>query len=347
MLQKIDLKRAALIIGGLFIVSFSYYGYQIFKTPNLSTETKDGYYLKIPSNSANYETVLDSLKKNNIVRDEVSFRFLAKIFKYPQNVKAGRYFISKDMGNYAAIQMLKEGIQKPVKLTFNNIRLKEDLIKKVGVKFEFDSTALIKLLDSTQICEKYGFTKETIMCMFLPNTYEVFWNTDASKLLGRMKHEYDVFWTENRKQKAQEIGFTPIQVAILASIVEEETKNNEEKPRVAGLYINRLNTQMPLQADPTVKFALKNFAIKRILNYQLQTNSPYNTYKFAGLPPGPIRLAELSSIEAVLNYEKHNYTYMCANPALNGTHIFAENYHDHLNNAKMYQAALDKLNIKK
>lgn len=348
MFEKRNLWRTLVIVFSFFTASFSLYCWQIFRTPNLQADQKEGFYLYIPSNSPNFETVMDSLRKHKVVKDEISFMFLTKILKYRDRVKAGRYFIHKDMGNYEAIQMLKKGEQNPIKLTFNNIRLKEELIRKVGSKFEFDSTAFSKMLLSDSVCRVYGFDSETVMCMFLPNTYEVYWNATPQKLFGRMKDEYDRFWTETRKQKAQAIGLTPTQVQILASIVEEEqAKKQDERPRVAGLYMNRLNTQMPLQADPTVKFALKDFAIKRILNAQLQTNSPYNTYKIVGLPPGPIRLADLTSIEAVLNYEKHDYTYMCASPDLNGYHIFANNYTDHLRNAALYQEALNKLGIKK
>jgi UPF0755 protein len=347
MLKGDNLKKAIFWVAGLFITCFAYYVWQIFTTPNFDTKEQDTFVLYIPSNSAKYETVLDSLKKNKIVRDETSFRFLSKILKYPQHVKAGRYVIKKSMGNYALINKLKEGNQDPVKLTFNNVRLKEDLIKKIGHKFEFDSTALVKMLDDTSLCAKYGFNSETMMCMFLPNTYDVFWSTTPEKLLDRMQAEYKRFWNDDRLAKAKAIGMSPTEVQILASIVEEETKKNDEKPRVAGLYMNRLNTQMPLQADPTIKFALKDFGIKRILNNQLSVNSPYNTYRNLGLPPGPIRLADLTSIDAVLSYERHNYTYMCASPEFNGYHIFTDSYADHLNNARLYQDALNKRNIMK
>ncbi|MFC0183217.1 UPF0755 protein [Pseudarcicella hirudinis] len=346
MQKSSKLFRYLILAFSLFAAMFSYYIWQVAKTPNFKTDEKTGYYLLIPS-GATFETVWDSLSKKKIVKDELSFKFLVKLLKYRENVKEGRYKITAEMGNYEMLKKLKSGNQDPVRLTFNNVRLKKDLIHKIGNRFEFDSTKFASMLESEELAQKYGFTSETIMCMFLPNTYNILWNTKPEKFFGRMKSEYDHFWTDARKKRAQELGFTPIQVAILASIVEEETKAEDEKPKVAGLYINRLNLKMPLQADPTVKFALKDFAIKRILTAQLQVNSPYNTYKIIGLPPGPIRLAELSSIDAVLNYEKHNYTYMCANPALNGTHIFAENFQDHLNNARLYQAALNKLNIRK
>lgn len=339
--------RIFIIVFSFFSASFSLYIWQIFRTPNLQADKSESFTLLIPSQHANFETVWDSLKAHSVVKDEVSFKFLCKILKYKDHVKAGRYVINKDMGNYAAIKMLKAGEQTPVKLTFNNVRLQKDLIHKIGTKFEFDSLSFATLISSDSVCRKYGFTTETILCMFLPNTYQVYWDTTPQKLLDRMKFEYDNFWTNDRKAKANILGMSTTDVQILASIVEEETKKNDEKPMVAGLYLNRLKINMPLQADPTVKYALKDFGIKRILLEQLRVDSPYNTYKNTGLPPGPIRLADLSSVDAVLNPTKHNYTYMCANPALNGTHIFAENYEDHLKNAALYQAALNQLGIKK
>lgn len=339
--------KYTIVIFSLLAASFSLYVWQVTTTPNLQADQKEGFYLRIPSEGATFQTVWDSLQKNDVVKDEMSFKFLARLTKYTQSVKPGRYYIKPNMGNYAALMMLRKGEQTPVKLTFNNVRLKEDLVKKIGIKFEFDSTAFAAMLSSDSVCRFYGFDTETIMCMFLPNTYEVYWNTSPQKLFGRMKSEYDRFWTPERRQKAAAMNFTPVQVSVLASIVEEETKKTDEKPRVAGLYLNRLRTNMPLQADPTIKFALKDFGIKRILFSQLQVNSPYNTYRNVGLPPGPIRLADLSSLEAVLNYEHHDYTYMCASPEFNGYHIFATNYDDHLKNAALYQDALNKLGIKK
>jgi UPF0755 protein len=212
---------------------------------------------------------------------------------------------------------------------------------------EADSLQFNALLNNTPLVTQYGFDTTTIMCMFLPNTYEFYWNTSAQQLLDRMNREYLKFWTEERKQKAASINFTPIQVSILASIVEaEQARKNDEKPRVAGLYINRLKQNMPLQADPTLVFALKNFSLKRILKGHMQLESPYNTYKYTGLPPGPINLPTLASVNAVLNYEKHDYIYMCAKEDFSGYHNFADNFEDHLKNARLYQKALNAANIR-
>lgn len=346
MQKNTKLLKYVFITFALFATMFSYYIWQITKTPNYQVDEKKGFTLLIPK-GATFETVWDSLSRNKIVKDELSFKFLAKLLKYKENVREGRYVIKANMGNYEVIKKLRSGDQDAIRLTFNNIRLKKDLIHKIGNKFAFDSTSLIKVLEDTATARKYGFSNETFMCMFLPNTYEVFWNTTPDKLLGTMKTWYDKFWTEERKRKATAIGLDPIKAQIMASIVEAETKKADEKPRVAGVYMNRLHINMPLGADPTVIFAHQDFTIKRVTKAQLQINSPYNTYKVVGLPPGPINLPDLASIDAVLNYEKHDYMYFCAKEDFSGYHNFAVTYPDHLNNARIYQEALNKLKIMK
>jgi len=346
MFERKNIWKTLIVAFSLLAASFSFYVWQMFRTPNLNTNSEQDFYLLIPS-GATYPQVLDSLNKNKIINDQTTFRFLAKAMKYPELVKAGRYRIRPDMGNYEAVKLLRSGNQTPVRLTFNNIRLKSDLIHKVGTKFEFDSLQFARMLDSDSVTRFYGFTPTTILAMFIPNTYEVFWTTPAEKLLGRMKSEYDKFWTAERKQKAKALNLTPVEVSTLASIVEAETKSQPEKPRVAGVYLNRLRMNMPLQADPTVIYALGDFGIRRLLRSQMFFDSPYNTYVHTGLPPGPINLPDPRSIDAVLNAESHRYLYFCASPDLNGTHIFATNLTDHLANARLYQAALDRLGIKK
>lgn len=342
-----NFKIGAFLTIAVLTTTFTFYFWQLFKTPNLQTESKENFALLIPK-GATYQSVLDTLNKHNVIRDQISFRFLAKFLKYPENIEPGRYVIKPSMGNYAAIKKLMSGNQDAVKLTFNNIRLKEELIQRIGGKFEFGEQKLREALSNPEVCQKYGMDTLTIVSMFLPNTYDVFWDVNTTKFLDRMHSEYKKFWNDERLKKADSIGLTPVQVAILASIVEEEqARKVDERPRVAGLYMNRLKSGMPLQADPTIKFALNNFAIRRVLTSDLQINSPYNTYKFTGLPPGPIRVADLNSLKAVLDYEKHNYTYMCAKADLSGYHAFADNFKDHLNNARMYQAELNRLNIKK
>jgi UPF0755 protein len=338
---------------GLFLViailttTFTFYFWQIFKTPNLQVDKKESFVLMVPE-GATFQTVLDSLDKHEVINDNISFRFLAKLLKYTENVKPGRYVIKPETGNYKGIKKLMSGVQDPVKLTFNNIRLKEDLIKRIGSRFEFGETKFREALNSQEVCQKYGLDTMTIVSMFLPNTYDIFWTTGTEKFLDRMHSEYKKYWSSEKVAKAKAIGLTPVQVSILASIVEEEQAQKvDERPKVAGMYINRLNAMMPLQADPTIKFALQDFAIKRVLNEQLRFKSPYNTYLNTGLPPGPIRVADFNSLNAVLNHEQHDYLYMCAKADLSGYHAFAKTYPDHLNNARMYQAELNKRKIMK
>ena len=338
---------------GLFVTlamlttTFTFYFWQIFRTPNIQLDKQTSFALLIPEN-ATYQTVLDTLNKHDVINDHISFQFLAKLLNYPDNIKPGRYVFKPNTNNYNAVKKLLSGVQDPLKLTFNNIRLKEDLIERIGGKFEFGEENFRKALNSPEVCNKYGLDTLTIVSMFLPNTYEIFWTTSTEKFLDRMHSEYKKYWTAERVAKAKEIGLTPVQVSILASIVEEEqARKVDERPRVAGLYINRLNALMPLQADPTIKFALQDFAIKRILNEQLRVKSAYNTYVNTGLPPGPIRVADFNSLNAVLNYDKHDYLYMCAKADLSGYHAFAKTYPEHLNNARMYQAELNRLKIMK
>lgn len=337
---------------GLFIAlavittTFTFYFWQIFKTPNLLVEKEENFVLLIPEH-ATFNTVMDTLTKHDVVHDHISFRFLARFLNYQEDVKPGRYIIKPKSNNKEVIDKLKEGKQDAVKLTFNNIRLKSDLVNRIGHRFAFGQKALNDALNNPAVANKYGMDTTTIVSMFLPNTYDIYWTTSTEKFLDRMHSEYKKFWNDERIAKAKEIGLSPVEVSVLASIVEEEqARKVDERPKVAGLYINRLRANMPLQADPTVKFALQDFGIKRVLLAHLNVDSPYNTYRNTGLPPGPIRVADLKSLDAVLNYEKHDYIYMCAKADLSGYHAFSNNYNEHLKNARAYQMALNKLNIK-
>jgi UPF0755 protein len=338
---------AILIVVSVLFATFSFYGWQVFKTPNLQTGEGDKDFELFIPRGATFKTVMDSLDAHDVVHDKMSFRFLARFMKYTDNVKNGRYIIKKEMSNQEAIRKLRMGAQDPMKLTFNNIRLKDELIAKLGNKFEFGPQTLDTLLKDPTVCERYGFDTTTIMCMFLPNTYEFFWTTSAENFLDRMGKEYKKFWTPERQQKAKDMGLTQTQVQTLASIVESESKKNDEKPRVAGVYWNRLQKGMLLEADPTLVFALRDFTIRRVLNVHKQIDSPYNTYRFKGLPPGPINLPTLSSIDAVLNHENHDYLYFVARTDFSGYHTFAKTYEEHMNNARIYHAELNKRGIMK
>lgn len=261
-------------------------------------------------------------------------------------IHPGAYLLGNSANTLTTYRRLKAGIQTPVNLTLPSVRTVERLFKTVSQQLMTDSASLARLLTDSAYCAQIGYTKETLPCLFIPNTYEVYWTMSPETFIKRMQKEHDRFWNEERKSKAQSIGLTPEEVVTLASIVEEETANNAEKPIVAGLYINRLHANMPLQADPTVKFALQDFGLRRILHAHLEVNSPYNTYKNSGLPPGPIRIPSIQGIESVLNYTRHNYLYMCAKEDFSGTHNFAATFSQHQANARRYQQELNRRNIK-
>lgn len=261
-------------------------------------------------------------------------------------IHPGAYRFGQSDNCLTVYKRLKSGAQTPVNLTLPSVRTVGKLLKTVSHQLMTDSSNLARLLMDSTYCAQIGYSTETLPCLFIPNTYEVYWTMTPEAFVKRMQKEHDRFWNEERKAKAQSIGLTPEEVATLASIVEEETANNAEKPMVAGLYINRLHADMPLQADPTVKFALQDFGLRRILHTHLETDSPYNTYKHTGLPPGPIRIPSIQGIESVLNYTRHNYLYMCAKEDFSGTHNFAATFSQHLANARKYQQELNRRKIK-
>ncbi|QJD80410.1 endolytic transglycosylase MltG [Spirosoma rhododendri] len=342
-----NVKIGLFLTVSILLTTFTFYFWQIFRTPNLQTNDGDKTFaLLIPSGST-FESVMDTLKTHKVLDDEVSFRFLAKLMKYPDHVKVGRYEIKPRTGNRDALVKLRNGSQDALPITFNNIRLKSDLIERLGSKFEFGPDALGKRLNDPAVCEKYGFDTTTIVCLFLPNTYEFFWTIKPDAFLERMGSEYKKFWTPERQAKAKALGLTQTQVQVLASIVKAETNKTDEQPRVAGVYLNRLKRGIKLEADPTVIYALRDFGIRRLLNKQLAVDSPYNTYRYTGLPPGPINLPAPATIDAVLNAEKHDYLFFVVDARFNGYHTFSKTLSEHLANARLYQQALTKMKIMK
>jgi UPF0755 protein len=293
-----------------------------------------------------YDRLLQQLQSTARLKDTRLFNRLAQRMKYPENMKIGRYEIKPGMSYLAAIRMLRNGQQMPVKLTFNNVRLKQDLADRIADQLVFSSQELLNRLNDPAVAASYGLDTTTLTTLFIPNTYEIYWNTTVDKWLERMKKEYDRFWTKERLAKANAIRLNPVEVSILASIVEEETAARREYPVVAGLYLNRLKKGMLLQADPTVKFAIGDVTLRRILNTHLQVESPYNTYKHPGLPPGPIRIPSIEAIEGVLNYRDHNYLYMCAKEDFSGTHNFAVTLEEHNRYAQKYREALNRNHIR-
>ncbi len=330
----------------IFSVAFLVVGfraYQLFRYV-FEENVKNDIVLIIPEQTT-FNQILEDLQAQDALVNYKGFTWVAKKKKYTQSIKVGRYLLQKGQNNNDVVNMLRIGKQKPVKVTFNNIRFKEDLAGAVSKYILADSAEILTIFSDSAFIAESGFTPETFKSIFIPNTYEVYWNTSVKNFAKRMKIEYDTFWNTARKQKAEELGLTPSEVITLASIVQEETIKAEEKPVVAGLYINRIKKGIALQADPTIKFAIGDFTIQRVLNKHLEMDSPYNTYKYAGLPPGPINFPEVSSIDAVLNYDKNNNLYMCAKEDFSGYHNFARTISQHNRNAEKYRNALNELKI--
>lgn len=328
------------LVFSILLISFGYYGYQICYTPNILVD-KNARPLIIPR-GATFKDVQTMLDKGRYVEDLLSFSFLSKLMDYDEQVKPGRYLLKPNLSNVEVIRILRAGIQAPVNVTFNNVRLVKDLSEKItrnlNMKPEEFEAALIKFAMNNP----YGFNKDNVLCMFIPNTYEVYFNVSPEELIDRMHTEYERFWDEERRKKATETGLTPIEVSILASIVQAESVLKDEAPVIAGLYINRLKKDIPLQADPTLVFAVGDFSLKRVLNEHKEIDSPYNTYRYRGLPPGPVNMPEIYAIDAVLGYTKSNYLYMCAREDFSGRHNFTHSYREHMNNAVRYQRALTR-----
>ncbi len=330
-----------IILVTIFATLIGYLTYRKIYSPNVKVPKT---YLYIPTGSG-YEDVVESLLKDSLLKSIESFKWLAEKKNYPNHIYPGRYKLDSTMSNNDIINKLRSGFQEPIKVIFNSIRTREQLAGKIAKQIEPDSIELVKLFYNDSLISNLGLKQETFTCIFLPNTYEFWWNTSGEKFVSRMKVEYQRFWNEDRMNKATKLNLTQEDVITLASIVDEETLYNDEMPRVAGVYINRLRRRMHLQADPTLKFALGDFSIKRVLNVHKRINSPYNTYRNYGLPPGPISIPSIAAIEAVLNYENHNYLYFCAKPDFSGYHNFAKTLSQHNINAREYQRALNRERI--
>jgi len=329
-----------LLAGG----AIAYYIYGIVLKPNVWTPNAEPVYVYIPTDSG-FDDVKLLLYSKGLIIHRKNFEWWAGKKKYPELVKPGRYQIKNGMSNNELINMLRAGKQVPVQLIFNNVRDIYQLAQRVSRQIEADSASIVNLLTDSTYMALLGFTKETASVMFIPNTYEIYWNTSAEEFIKRMHDEYIKFWSGSRTEKAGKMNMTIPEVVTLASIVEKETNKNDEKPVIAGVYINRLKAGWRLQADPTVIYALNDYSIKRVLNKHKEIKSPYNTYKVSGLPPGPICIPSISSIDAVLNYTHHNYLYFCAKDDLSGYHAFAKTNKQHQRNAKKYQEALNKMGI--
>ncbi|HOU02019.1 MAG TPA: endolytic transglycosylase MltG [Bacteroidales bacterium] len=332
-----------LVAAGILALILIFFSYKILFEPGIKVN-QEKTTIYIPS-EATYGQVIDSLEANLNVRNLKLLKWVAEKKKYPLLVKPGRYFIDKDLSYNALIDLLRSGRQSPVNVTFNNIRTLNDLAGRVGGKIEADSAEIINFLSDPDNYAKDGFTKDNIIAVFIPNTYEFFWNTSASEFYDRMLKEYKKFWNKDRLARAKEKNLDPLEVSILASIIDDEVTKADEKPKIAGVYLNRLKRGIPLQACPTIKFALNDFTITRVLTKHLSFESPYNTYKYRGFPPGPIGCPSIEGIEAVLDAEDHDYLYFAAKADFSGYHNFSRTLSEHNRYAADYQRELNRRRI--
>jgi UPF0755 protein len=335
---KYIIPLSAIIVGiGLVFLFKQLFGLNIHPKEDNAT-------IYIPDD-ASYEQAMDSVRANLDVRNIKILEWVAEKKKYAKLVKPGKYVIDKPMSYNELINILRGGRQSPIRITFNNVRTINDLAGRIGGQIEADSAEIINFFSDPGNYSKDGFKPENVISIFIPDTYEFYWNTGAGKLYNRMLREYRKFWSRERLQKSEAANLTPVEVSTLASIVDEEALKADEKPRIAGVYLNRLSRGIPLQADPTIKFAINNFNVNRILFKHLEVDSPYNTYKHAGLPPGPIGCASINGIDAVLNAEKHDYLYFAAKADFSGYHNFSRTLSEHNRYANQYQRELNKRRI--
>ncbi len=329
---------AVILLGGGFIA------YKVFG-PTVAAPEKKYFYIKTGSTYNDVKADLTFLK---IIPGEFWFNQLAKRLNYTNAVKAGRYEIKNGMSLFSLVRMLRAGNQSPVNLVITKLRTKEDLAAKIGNSFECDSLSVISLLNNSDSLKKYNLDSNTVMTAVIPNTYSLLWNTSPARIFKKLFNEKEKFWNEEREKKAAALNMTSVQVYTMASIVEEETNKDEDKGKVASVYINRIETGQRLEADPTIKFALRNFGLKRIRDSHKKAAaaSPYNTYYNAGLPPGPICTPSAKTIDAVLNAPVTNYLFFVARPDWSGLSNFTHSYDEHLVNARNYQHFLDSVNIK-
>ena len=342
--KRYILRTILLAIGVLSVLASAFVAEQYYRWHICNFRSRDGEqhsYNIYPG--ASIDSVLTLIREDYDISSETDLtlhiRFL--VFNHPE---PGHYLFPAQLGDRELIERLKFGRQTPLRITWNNfVRTREDLAGKVTTHLLMDSVTLLQYLEDDDFLSNYGLNKETSRCLFIPNTYEVYWNITPEQLFDRMQREYNYFWNDERRAKADSLGLTPIEIAIIASIVEGESHNKREMPLIASLYLNRVKKGMLLQACPTVKYAVGDFKLKRILYRHLAVDSPYNTYKNPGLPPGPIRCPSPETLDMVLNAPKTDYLYMCASPELNNTHIFSSSYSGHAAAARQYRHTMDTI----
>ena len=333
-----------LIVFSTLLSTTSVYTYQMLFSPNFLINQPDK--MIIIEDNTDFKTLTNQLIEDTLLNDIISFSFLSKLMKYSENVKEGNYKVKMNMSNYDLISMLRSGNQTPINITFSYSRKINDLAQNISQKLKISEKELMDYIIKNGL-SNYGFDSQNIIGMFLPDTYEVYWDITPKKLLDKMKKEYDKFWNSERIRKLKRVNLSKNEVITLASIVASETNKIDEADRIAGVYINRLRKKMLLQADPTLIFAANDFSIRRVLNKHKKIKSPYNTYMNKGLPPGPIRLSPKKYIDAVLNFEDHSYIYFCAKDDFSGYHEFAITLSEHNKNARKFQRALNKRKIYK
>ena len=330
----------AIVVVVIFLVKM----YNSFFKPSVSINKANTSVLFIPT-GADFQTVLRELEKENILKDKTGFIWLAKKKNYTLSVKPGRYRVSDGMSNNELLNMLRAGKQEPVRFMFAHVRTLKELAGIAADQLEPEQVDFSRYFLNDSVPALFGFTKESFPAMFIPNTYEIYWNTTPEEFTKRMKREYIAFWAGSRTRKTEEIKLTRLEVSTLASIVDQESLHDDENPTIAGVFMNRIKNGIPLQSDPTIIYAMNDFSIRRVLNVHRKVNSPYNTYLNSGLPPGPISIPTIAAIDAVLNYSNHNYLYFCAKPDLSGYHNFARTLSQHNENARLYHNALNKRKI--
>lgn len=341
--MTVRISMLVVFLGLIVMVLVVYNLYSRIFVPNVTLDAEHAIFY-IPTGS-DFEYVIDHLEDEGIIDDRRSFRWVAIKKGYDRNVRPGRYKIRHGSSNNDVVNLLRSGSQDPVMVVFNNIRTLDQLAGKVSGYLEPDSADFAEWFAREDQPAKYEFDRVNFSSMFIPNTYEFYWNTTPEAFADRMHREYEKFWQGERDRKARRMEMSRSEVITLASIVDEETLFDDENSRVAGVYINRLERGIPLQADPTLRFALGDFTVKRILNAYKQIDSPYNTYKYKGLPPGPISIPSVTAIDGVLDYEKHHYYYFCAKADFSGYHAFARTLSEHNRNARQYQEALNRNRI--
>lgn len=333
-------KKLVLLVSTIIVLLLLFTVWRIFGSNTRFKEASK--YLYIPSENASFSSLLQTIKDSNYISNPGLFAFVARRMELSEQIKPGRYEIKKGMSLYSLARMLRSGRQAPLNLVITKLRTRENLAALIGRKFECDSAEFMSFFDNNDSLQAYGFDTNTVMTVVFPDTYTLFWNASPATVFRKFKTAHDRFWNEERKTEAEKQGLNPAQAYILASIVEEETNANEEKGNIASVYLNRYRKGMKLQADPTVKFALRNFGLKRIYEKHLLVESPYNTYRNKGLPPGPICTPSLKTLDAVLTAPSTNYLYFVADSSFSGRHVFSATYKEHLKHAKEFQEALTR-----